>query len=90
MTAGALRIGNTVGAAIANRRPLGPAEARVMAAAGLLAFGLAFVAALWPWAVAVPTALMALWAGLAMLLRAYRLHGHARAAERPRGADPPA
>src|SRR5207245_10657453 len=41
VAAGAIRIGNTVGAAVSNRRLLEPVEARIMIAVGLLLLGLA-------------------------------------------------
>ena len=34
---------------------------------------IAAVALLWPWAVAVPVALLAAWIGIAMVINAYRL-----------------
>ena len=52
--AGALGVGSAVGAAISNHRVLGPAEARVMASAGLLLLAVSGVAAMWPKVVAIP------------------------------------
>jgi cardiolipin synthase len=72
--AGALRIGNTVGAAIADRRVLGPAEAILMAGVGLVLLALALLAVVWPLVVALPVVLVALWAGISLLLRARALH----------------
>jgi cardiolipin synthase len=46
--AGAIQIGRTVGAAITNRRALGPAEARIMGAAGLLLVATSVIAVMWP------------------------------------------
>ena len=71
--AGALRIGNTVGAAFSNRRMLGPAEAGMMfsIALGFLAF--AVVVMFVPLAVTVPLALLALWIGVTLLVRAWRI-----------------
>jgi cardiolipin synthase A/B len=71
--AGALRLSHVVGAAMTNRRALGPAEARVMAGGGLLLFILALIAILWPEVVTVPLAILGLWAGVILLGRAYRL-----------------
>ncbi|HEU4563783.1 MAG TPA: hypothetical protein VFS05_04000, partial [Gemmatimonadaceae bacterium] len=73
VAAGALRIGNTVGAALTARRELGPAEARVMLGAGLVLLALALAAALRPMLVAVPLAAIAGWVALTLLLRAWRL-----------------
>jgi cardiolipin synthase len=77
--AGALRIGNTVGAAIANRRVLGPAEARLTAGAGGTLLLLALVALLWPPAVAVPLALVFAWVAVGLLVKASRLRSARRA-----------
>jgi cardiolipin synthase len=68
--AGALRLGNTMGAAITNRRVLGPAEANTMAwlGVGLLVF--AAVSVLWPLVVAIPLAALAVWVAMSSLARA--------------------
>lgn len=79
--AGALRIGNTVGAAIADRRVLGPAESALMAGVGLGLLAIALIAVLWPLVLALPIVLIAIWAGISLLLRAYALH--------VRGSRPP-
>ncbi|MFN7087533.1 MAG: phospholipase D-like domain-containing protein [Burkholderiales bacterium] len=71
--AGALRIGNTVGAAIANRRLLGPAEAGVMTGVGLALLGLAAIVAVWPWLVALPLAVIGAWTAVTLLIRAQEL-----------------
>jgi cardiolipin synthase len=71
--ASALRIGNTVGAALTNRRILGPAEAGVMAKMGVVLLVLAVLGVIWPEAVAVPVGLIAGWIGLALLVKARRL-----------------
>lgn len=71
--AGALRLGNSVSAAITNRRVLGPAEAGTMAKVGVVLLVLATVAVLWPLAVAVPAAVLGAWLALALLAKAWRL-----------------
>jgi cardiolipin synthase len=71
--AGALRIGNALGAALAPRRLHGHAERRLLVPAGLALVALAPLAALWPWLLAWPLAAFALWLGIALLLRAARL-----------------
>jgi len=68
--AGALRIGNAVGAALLDRRMLGPAEARVDLTMGLVAIGVAGIAILWPRFFAWPVALTIGWLGLATIVRA--------------------
>src|SRR5690606_30628231 len=47
-TAGALRIGNTFGAAISSKRRIGPAEAIILVYGALVAIGLGLVGFLWP------------------------------------------
>jgi cardiolipin synthase len=71
--ASALRIGHTVGAALTNRRILGPAEAGVMLKMGIVLLVLAVLGVMWPEAVAVPVSLIAGWIGLALLVKAWRL-----------------
>src|SRR5690606_3174634 len=71
--AGALRIGNTIGAAFTDRRVLGPGEARLMTAGGIMLTGLAVLFALFPRALAYPAAVLAAWGGLALLYRSFRL-----------------
>jgi len=71
--AGALRIGNTVGAAMTNRRILGPAEAGIMAIMAAVIIALIVVALLWPLAVVVPLALLGSWVALSLVVRAFIL-----------------
>ena len=79
--AGLLRIGNTVGAAITNRRVLEPVEARIMIVAALVLLAVGVVVALFPTVLAYPIAAGAMWVGVALLYRSYRLK---RAAGRAR------
>jgi len=88
--AGALRIGRAVGAALTNRRVLGPAEARVMGTTGLVLLVTALVATLWPPLVAIPLAVVAGWLAVALLLRARRLWREGRKARKPVTAAAPA
>ena len=85
--AGALRIGNTVGAAFSNRRMLGPAESGMMfsVALGFLLF--AAVALLVPLAVTVPLALLALWIAATLLVRGWRMRKGSAEDERAPGGD---
>lgn len=73
VTAGALRLGHAAGAAITDRRVLGPAEARVVALAGLGLVAVAIIGVLWPRLLTIPLALFLLWAAVAMLARALEL-----------------
>jgi cardiolipin synthase len=72
--AGAVSIGSAVGAAMTGRRVLGPAEARIMGAAGVALLVLALLATIWPRIIAVPLAVIATWLGVTLLLRARTLH----------------
>jgi cardiolipin synthase A/B len=72
-TAGALRIGTTVGAALGGFRVLGPAESSLLLAAGVVLLAFAAVALLFPRLVVVPFAALALWLGLALVTNALRL-----------------
>jgi cardiolipin synthase len=78
LTTGAIRVGNTIGAALANRRVVGPADAKTMAPAGLGLLALAAAALLWPVLLAVPFALLAAWIGVALLIKAWHLHRRSR------------
>jgi cardiolipin synthase len=71
--ASALRIGNTVGAAITNHRVLGPAEAGIMAAVGLVMLGLVAIAMLWPLAVVLPLCVLGVWIAGSLLVHAFVL-----------------
>ncbi|HZB44481.1 MAG TPA: phospholipase D-like domain-containing protein [Pyrinomonadaceae bacterium] len=82
--AGAYGIGAAVGAAITNRRALGPAEARIMLFVGLLLAGLSAVAILWPRVVTFPLAFLGIWVALALLMRSYKLHREGARARTPR------
>src|SRR5690606_40399059 len=55
--AGALSVGSVLGAALTQRRVLGPAEASLLAIVAALLCGLAVLAVLWPPLIAVPFAL---------------------------------
>lgn len=76
--AGALRLGNTMGAAITNRRVLGPAEANTMMGLGVALLVLAAVSVLWPLVVAVPLAVLAVWVAVSSLVRARELRAAGR------------
>ena len=72
--AGAVRIGNAIGAVFTNRRSLGPIEARIALTTGALLCALAIVFALFPQVLAYPLVVIGAWAGIALLYRGYRLH----------------
>jgi cardiolipin synthase A/B len=85
--AGAIRVGNTIGAAFTNRRVLEPVEARLAMVSGVAACVIAVLAAVFPRALAYPLAVLAAWAGIALLHRSYRLY---RRKPSTPGATPPA
>jgi cardiolipin synthase len=89
--AGMLRIGNTVGAAMSDRRVLEPVEMRIMTTVGLLLLGLAVLFTLFPRLLAYPLIAIILWLAAALLYRGYELHREReRERERGRGVPHPA
>jgi len=73
--AGALRLGNTVGAALTARRTLGAAEAPTLVSGGLALVVLGGAAAWWPALLAYPVAGVAVWLGVSLLGAAWRTKG---------------
>ena len=71
--ASALRLGNTVSAALTNRRILGRSEAGMTMKFGLVLTALAAIGIVFPRALAIPVAVLLGWVGLAMLVKAWRL-----------------
>jgi cardiolipin synthase len=76
--AGAVRIGNVIGAAFTDRRALGPVEAQMMVTGALLLLGFACFFALHPRALAYPLVAGSIWVGVTLLMRAYKLHRQGR------------
>jgi cardiolipin synthase len=76
--AGAIRIGNAVGAAFTGRRVLEPAEARLMTGAGALFLILAILFAFFPRVLAYPLFIVFAWLGVALLFRSYKLYRQTR------------
>ncbi len=76
--AGAVRIGNVIGAAFTDRRALGPVEAQMMVTGALLLLGFACFFALYPRALAYPLVAGSIWVGVTLLMRAYKLHRQGR------------
>ncbi|MEO7651564.1 MAG: phospholipase D-like domain-containing protein, partial [Bryobacteraceae bacterium] len=74
LTAGAIRVSNTVGAAITSRLVLGAAEAKIMMFGGIVLIALAVLASLQPLLLVVPFALIAAWIGISLLIKANHLH----------------
>jgi cardiolipin synthase len=71
--AGAIRIGNTIGAAFTNRRVFEPVEARIMIFAGTLLLAMAIFSALFPRLLTYPLVALFLWIALALFYRGYKL-----------------
>jgi cardiolipin synthase A/B len=82
--AGAVSVGSALGAALTNRRTLGPAEAGLLATMAIIVFGVVLVAALWPRVVAWPIAAIGAWVAISWLLKSIYLW---RGARRTRTAD---
>jgi cardiolipin synthase len=83
-TTGVMRLGNVVGAAITNRRELGPAEAVIMTLGAAILTALAIVAASWPRVITTPIVVLCVWMAISLLVRAYKLRSRARSARRHR------
>jgi cardiolipin synthase len=91
-TAGAIGIGSAIGAAMRNRRVLGPSEALVLGPMALLLVLWAAVAVKWPRSIAWPFAVIVGWWGLSLLIRSVRLYleGRERRKQQRAPADIPA
>jgi len=74
VVAGAVRVGNTVAAAVANTRVLESAEANIAVIGGLVLGALAALAFAFPRSVAYPVAVFAAWMGAALLYRGLMLY----------------
>ena len=73
MSAGLLRITNTVGAAVANQRKREPVETRIMLAVAISLAIVGVLVAVFPRLVAYPIAAVAIWVAGALAYRSYRL-----------------
>jgi cardiolipin synthase len=71
--AGAIRLGNAVGAAFTNRRVLEPVEGRIMVSGGVLLLAVAILVAFFPKVLAYPVIAAFLWIAGALLYRGYKL-----------------
>ena len=87
--AGALRIGNTVSAAMGNRRVHGPAEAGIMVLVAVVLLVVITLGILWPLSVVLPLSVLGLWIAISLLMRAYFLqrHGHHESGHTQRDMD---
>jgi cardiolipin synthase len=95
--AGAVSVGSALGAALTDRRILGPAEAGLLFLMAAVAALIGVVGALWPRVLAWPVAFIALWSGLAWLVKGVSLRRGRRGGARverleealPGGAEKP-
>ena len=85
--AGALRIGNAIGAALASRRVHGPAERRLMVTGAICLAVVAATAFLFPRLLAWPLGLFCAWMAATLFIRAARVRP-ARAPAGPSPAEP--
>ncbi len=76
LTAGAIRVGNTVGAAITSKLVLGAAEAKIMLFGGGVLLALLRPPSSHPLLIVVPFVLISGWIGLSLLIKAYHLHAN--------------
>jgi len=72
--AGALRLGNVVGAAVSGKRVLEPVEARLMLIGGTLMLLLAALFFKFPKSLSIPTVVVLAWFSLALLYRGFRFY----------------
>ena len=75
--AGVMRLGHAVGAAIGNRRELGPAEIVIMLWGSGVLLAIAAIAAYWPRVLAFPAAVICVWFALSLLVRSVHLRSMA-------------
>jgi cardiolipin synthase len=72
--AGAIRVGNAIGAAFTNRRVLEPVESRIMLMTGALLLSSAILFAYFPRALVYPVVVIFVWIALTLLYRGFKLH----------------
>jgi cardiolipin synthase A/B len=72
--AGAIRVGNAIGAAFTNRRVLGPVEARLMLTIGAWLLALALLMAFFPRLLSYPLAALLTWLAITLIFRGWKLH----------------
>lgn len=80
--AGAVRLGNVLGAALANRRVMEPIETRLLAWTGLGLLGLAVLFVAFPRVIAYPAGGVLVWLAAALLYRSWQLYRRRAGAKR--------
>jgi cardiolipin synthase len=86
-SAGAIRMGRTLGAALTARREVGPAEAINLFWSSLIFLALGLLALLVPKAIGIPFGVLAVWFAVAGLFRAWRLYSKEAGAATPPASD---
>ena len=81
--AGAIRLGNAVGAVFTSRRLLEPVEARLMLTVALLLLGYAVLIWFFPRSLTYPLIVLLVWIALALIYRSARLFGQTRPTTTP-------
>ena len=72
-TAGAIRMGNTVSAALGGHRVLRPAEAGLLIGGGAFLVAIAALVAVFPWLIALPFAIVGCWLGITLFVNGIKL-----------------
>jgi cardiolipin synthase A/B len=72
--AGAIRLGNAIGAAFTNRRVLEPVEAHIMVTTGVLLLVLAIIAWSFPRVLMYPLAIVFVWIAFGLFYKAHKLY----------------
>ena len=88
-TAGAIRLGNTVGAALGGYRVLGPMEATLLLGAGVFLLASAALAIAFPWVVLAPFVVALGWLGSALVLESIRVRRESARAQLEDDPPPP-
>ena len=86
-TAGAIRIGNTVGAALGGQRMLGPAESNLLLLPAFALMAAAMLGVLWPRLVFFPFVVAFAWLGITLLIHAVKIR-RTRSRNEPRPVEP--
>src|SRR6185369_8768258 len=87
VAAGAVRVGNTVTAAVTNTRVLESVEANIALIAGTILAALAALAFKYPRGIAYPIGVFATWFAAAILYRGIKLYRNRRRANATRAQD---
>ena len=72
--AGAIRLGNAIGAAFTSRRVLEPVEAHIMVTTGVLLLALAIIFWFFPRVLVYPLAIVFVWIAFALFYKAHKLY----------------